>query len=300
VAGPPTKEQRVLRDPRPVIENPISGERIVIRTSGAETGGRLLCFDLFLPPGGHVPAGHVHPEQVERFTVLAGQLRFRIGRRTVIASPGETIAVPAGTAHWFGNPGTEVAQARVEVEPALRTQELFEATEAMARAGHIPGTRLPRLTDLVLVLIEFSHELAVPYMPAAVARALLTTLAWLSRLAHDLPSTRGNLLEELLLMSARTTWKPHTRHGELDTQDRESLPDSVYAFPKQRKEPLTDASHVQNALARFDQVKDVSDADRDVAFANIKKAARHFGVEVEEGSWHDLGKRPHTRNPVHK
>src|ERR1700736_882054 len=103
-------------------------------------------------------------------------------------------------------------------------------------------------------------------------------------------------------MANKATWKPRTgqRHGELDTQDRESLPDSVYAFPKQRKEPLTDASHVQNALARFDQVKDVSDADRDVAFANIKKAARHFGVEVEEGSWHDLGKRPHTRNPVHK
>ncbi|MBO0706281.1 MAG: hypothetical protein J2P39_13235, partial [Candidatus Dormibacteraeota bacterium] len=53
-----------------VIENPVSGERIVIRRSGAETGGALLAFDLFLPPGAHVPAGHVHPEQEERFTVL--------------------------------------------------------------------------------------------------------------------------------------------------------------------------------------------------------------------------------------
>ena len=98
---------------------------------------------------------------------------------------------------------------------------------------------------------------------------------------------------------ARTTWKPHTRHGELDTEDRDKLPDSVYAFPKQRKEPLTDASHVRNALARFDQVKDVSDSDRDQAFANIKRAANHYGVDVEEGSWHDLGKRPHTKNPAH-
>ena len=74
---------------------------------------------------------------------------------------------------------------------------------------------------------------------------------------------------------AATTWRPHTRHGELDTSDREALPDSVYAFPKQRKEPLTDASHVRNALARFDQVQDVSDTDRELAFANIKKAAAH-------------------------
>ena len=97
----------------------------------------------------------------------------------------------------------------------------------------------------------------------------------------------------------RTTWKPHTNHGELDTEERERLPDSTYAFPKQRKEPLTDARHVQNALARFDQVQDVSDADRDLAFANILKAAEHYDVEVAEGNWHDLGKRPHTKNPMH-
>jgi hypothetical protein len=95
----------------------------------------------------------------------------------------------------------------------------------------------------------------------------------------------------------KTTWKPHTEHGELDTQDRRELPDSVYAFPEQRKEPLTDASHVRNALARFDQVQDVNDDDRELAFANIKKAARHYDVEVEEERWQDLGKRPHTKNP---
>ncbi len=99
-------------------------------------------------------------------------------------------------------------------------------------------------------------------------------------------------------MAHTATWKAPTGppHGELDTADRDKLPDSAYAFPKYRKEPLTDASHVQNALARFDQVKDVSDAERDVAFANIKKAAAHFGVEVNETSWRQLGKHPHTRN----
>jgi hypothetical protein len=88
----------------------------------------------------------------------------------------------------------------------------------------------------------------------------------------------------------KTTWKKHTRHGQLDEADRDALPDSVYAFPKQRKEPLTDAAHVRNALARFDQVQGVSDRDRDLAFANIKKAAREYDVEVTEGSWKELGK----------
>jgi hypothetical protein len=86
------------------------------------------------------------------------------------------------------------------------------------------------------------------------------------------------------------TFKPHTSHGELTSSKRDDLPDSVFAFPKQRKEPLIDASHVRNALSRFDQVEDVSDAERDQAFANIKAAAKHYDVEVSEKSWRELGK----------
>ncbi len=100
-------------------------------------------------------------------------------------------------------------------------------------------------------------------------------------------------------MATKTTWQPHTQHGDLKTADRNDLSESVFAFPKQRKEPLTDASHVKNALARFDQVEGVSDEDRDVAFANIKKAAEHYGVHMEETRWQDLGKEPHTANRSH-
>ena len=98
----------------------------------------------------------------------------------------------------------------------------------------------------------------------------------------------------------KATWKPHDKHGELDTADRNDLPDSAYAFPGQRKEPLTDASHVRNALARFDQVKDVSDHERDQAFANIQAAARHYGVDMVEDNWRQLGKRPHTDNSAQR
>lgn len=100
-------------------------------------------------------------------------------------------------------------------------------------------------------------------------------------------------------MTPKPTWKPHTTHGELDSDRRDELPTSVFAFPKQRKAPLTDASHVRNALARFDQVEDVSDADRDLAFANIKAAAKRYGVEVAEARWQLLGTRPHTKNTAH-
>lgn len=163
------------------IVNPISGERIVIRTSGAQTGGQLLAFDLYLPPGGHVPAGHRHPAQVEQFTVVAGQMRFRLGRRAILALPGETITIPRGAAHWFGNPGAQVAQARVEVRPALRMEELFETTEALGAATPRRGAWLTRLADLAQVVLEFQREVAVPYVPAALVRAGLAPLAWLGR-----------------------------------------------------------------------------------------------------------------------
>ena len=86
------------------------------------------------------------------------------------------------------------------------------------------------------------------------------------------------------------TWQPYEEHGRLTT--RSDLPDSVFAFPNQRKEPLTDALHVRNAAARFDQVIDVSEADRALAFANIEKAAQYYSVRLSETSWHQFGIHP--------
>jgi hypothetical protein len=87
-----------------------------------------------------------------------------------------------------------------------------------------------------------------------------------------------------------TTWEPYEEHGRLTT--RSNLPDTVFAFPRQRKEPLTDAQHVRNAVARFDQVIDVQDIDRALAFANIEKAARYYHVDLSETNWHQLGIHP--------
>lgn len=77
---------------------------------------------------------------------------------------------------------------------------------------------------------------------------------------------------------------------KLDQKDRDDIPARQYAFPKQRKEPLENATHVRNAIARFNQVKDVTDAERDAAWKHIRTAAHKFNVEIQETDWRDVGK----------
>ncbi|MFL6049045.1 MAG: DUF6582 domain-containing protein [Gaiellales bacterium] len=81
------------------------------------------------------------------------------------------------------------------------------------------------------------------------------------------------------------------RDSGMSTSERDRLDDSQFAFPDERKEPLNDAAHVRNAIARFDQVEGVSDAERDAAWKRILRAADRFGVDVEARSWREL-----TRN----
>lgn len=76
--------------------------------------------------------------------------------------------------------------------------------------------------------------------------------------------------------------------SKLDTEDRKEISRKEFAFPKQRKEPLEDASHVRNAIARFNQVEGVSEAEKDEAWKRIKDAAKKFGVEMEESSRSEL------------
>ena len=83
----------------------------------------------------------------------------------------------------------------------------------------------------------------------------------------------------------QVTWKP-VRDGS--DCSRAKLPASAFAFPAERKEPLTDAAHVRSAIARFAEVRGVSDAERAQAFGNIKAAADYFGIHVSAVSWHDL------------
>lgn len=165
---------------RCVIENPASGETIVVVQTAAETGGELFSFELFLRPGGRVPAAHVHPAQRERFTVLEGKVRFRLGIRSHTAGIGDSLTVTPGTSHSFVNAGTERAHLLVEVRPALRTEELFVAAADLAGRGGRLRT-LPSPVDLALFLDDFRREVAVPLLPAAAVRLIIAPLAWLGR-----------------------------------------------------------------------------------------------------------------------
>jgi uncharacterized protein DUF6582 len=104
-------------------------------------------------------------------------------------------------------------------------------------------------------------------------------------------AARRNIAKARQAQSARAHGKKVPRQtGGMSTAEKDRLPDEQFAFPRERKEPLTDARHVRNAIARFDQVEGVSDAERDEAWRRIRAAARRHGVDVTADSWRDLAK----------
>ncbi len=104
-------------------------------------------------------------------------------------------------------------------------------------------------------------------------------------------AARHNLVKAREAQSARAHGEKVPQRTEgLSTAEKDRLADEEFAFPKERKEPLTDARHVRNAIARFDQVEGVSDAERDQAWKRIQAAAKRYDVEVSESSWRDLAK----------
>ena len=108
-----------------VIENPVTGERIVFLKTSRETGGQAVVIETYVQPNGFVAAAHVHPSQEERFEVLGGEVGFKIGREKTVAGPGQRLVVPAGTPHKFWNAGDDVAHFVCEVRPALQFEALL-------------------------------------------------------------------------------------------------------------------------------------------------------------------------------
>ena len=167
----------------PVIVNPLSGERITIRTAAAsqDAAASALDWELVLAPGGRVPSSHAHPEQEERFTVLEGRMRFRVGGRRITAGPGQTVTVPPGTVHHFANASDQPARVAVRTRPALSMQALLETAAALAREQHAAARRRPSPVDLALFMRDFEREVRAPYVPSALVRAVIRPAAWLAR-----------------------------------------------------------------------------------------------------------------------
>jgi quercetin dioxygenase-like cupin family protein len=168
--------------PGDTVANPVTGERFTFTHTAASTGGELLAFDFALKPGGAVPIAHVHPVQTERFAVLSGRMRFRVGRRRIEAGPGDVVEVEPGVAHAFANAGDEEARLRVEVRPALAMEEMFADVVALAQAGRMTRRGLPRSPlQLAKLAITYDREAHAPIIGRRLQRLLLAPLAALAR-----------------------------------------------------------------------------------------------------------------------
>ena len=131
------------------LENPVTGERFTFIETAASTDGERLTFDLALRPGGAVPIPHVHPIQTERFEMLSGTMRFRVGLRHVTATAGNVVEIAPGVVHGFANAGDDEVRVRVTCTPALKMEEMFAEVVAMAEAGRMGRRGMPRnLLDL--------------------------------------------------------------------------------------------------------------------------------------------------------
>lgn len=165
-----------------LIVNPASGELIRIRPVAEGQGEDVLVWDLWLAPGGRVPSGHVHPQQVETFHVREGSLRFRLGLfRRIVVGPGESLRVPAGSPHHFANVGGTEVHAVVETTPRLQMEELLRVAAGLSTGETGQHRRLPRPWNLVLFMHEFRAEVRAPYLPSGPVRRVVAGLARLIR-----------------------------------------------------------------------------------------------------------------------
>jgi len=178
--------------PGQTLENPVTGERFTFTHTAATSGGELLAFELGLRPGGAVPIPHVHPIQTERFEVVAGVMRFRVGLRRRIAEPGDVVEIAPGVVHSFANAGEHDARVRVEVRPALAMEEMLAEVVAMAEAGLMNRRGLPRnLRDLAVLARRYDQEAHAPWLSVGVQRLLLAPLTWTARRAQPPAAAQG-------------------------------------------------------------------------------------------------------------
>jgi mannose-6-phosphate isomerase-like protein (cupin superfamily) len=164
------------------IENPVTGERLVFRTTTAESGGELLAFDLFVRADGFLVGEHVHLGQEERLELVSGRMYLRVGGEERVLGRGDSALVPSGVRHFWRNEGGQELHALVELRPALRTELLFELGCRLALAGRLNRRGIPKNPLLAAVIAaEFEQEIRAAGAFGALI-ALLRPLAALGRL----------------------------------------------------------------------------------------------------------------------
>ena len=164
-----------------VFENPVTGERVVVRVGTEESGGELLVADLYVRPGGGVAGEHVHARIEEWFTVQEGRIGFRLDGRESIARPNVRLHLPAGVAHDWWNAGEEEARVMVEVRPGARFEEMIKNLYGLAQDGKTDAKGMPNLLQAALFAREFEDVLWFTKPPRPVQKVLFTALVPVAR-----------------------------------------------------------------------------------------------------------------------
>jgi uncharacterized RmlC-like cupin family protein len=179
-------KENVMSRAGEVYENPVTGERVVVRLGTEESGGEHLVVDLYVAPGGAVAGEHVHQDIEEVFTVACGTVGFRLDGHEDVAGPTRRLAVPPGVVHDWWNVGPEEAHVIVELRGEKRRLERFEmmisTLYGLARDGKTDTRGRPGILQASLLAREFDDVIVFTRPPRFVQRLLFGTLAPLANL----------------------------------------------------------------------------------------------------------------------
>lgn len=160
-----------------VLNIPMAG-RVVFLQTAEDTNGDLMQFDFFLPVGQESAQEHLHPRQEERFEVIAGKVRGRLGGEELVKGPGEVAVMKRGVSHLWWNDGDEEAHLRVEVRPALRTAEFYETMAGLASGEE----GIPNRLHAAVVMREYKDEFCIAMFSGPIRQALIVIMAAVGRL----------------------------------------------------------------------------------------------------------------------
>jgi quercetin dioxygenase-like cupin family protein len=164
------------------IEHPLSGERLTFLETAATTGGDLLKISVEMAPGGAIGQTHVHPRAQEEFEVLSGRVQLKTARETRIAEAGESLIVPRGAAHFWGNPFDDPATVAVTLRPALKMETMFENLFGLDNDGKVnSNTQMPSFLQMMVMAHEYRDDITLPGVAGVATRGLGAVFAPLAR-----------------------------------------------------------------------------------------------------------------------
>lgn len=163
------------------------GLRMIFRETASDTNGEALRLDVFVDPDRAILGKHMHPLQEERIEVVAGGLRGEVGGEPKALAPGDISAIPPGTMHhWASEPGPET-HLRLQFQPALRTEVVFETLLGLASDGKVRRNGMPRFLQASVFIAEYGEELYFP-IPGPIKKAMAVGVAPVARRLGHRPS----------------------------------------------------------------------------------------------------------------